>query len=225
MRANLFQTSIGKKALMAVSGLALVGFVIMHLLGNLQFFQGPEAINAYAVKLRHLGPLLWVARGVLLLALIVHVRTSIQVSVENRRARGVAYAAYQPGVTGPAARSMLLTGLLLLSYIVYHLLHFTFGVTNPAISHAHDALGRHDVYRMVVLSFQQLPIAVTYVVAMALLFLHLHHGIGSTFQTLGLNSERGIELTEQIGRALALLLFFGYMSIPVAIQMGLLRAP
>ena len=223
MRANLFQTSIGKKALMAVSGLALVGFVIMHLLGNLQFFQGPEAINAYAVKLRHLGPLLWVARGVLLLALIVHVRTSIQVSVENRRARGVAYAAYQPGVTGPAARSMLLTGLLLLSYIVYHLLHFTFRVAHPELVHATDALGRHDVYRMMVMSFREPRISAAYIAGMATLCLHLAHGFGSAFQTLGLSNERTIPLTAAVSGALAGLIFLGYASIPVAVLLGWVR--
>jgi len=210
---------------MAISGLVLLLFVIGHLVGNLLVFLGPGALNDYAEHLRALGPLLWVARIGLLSAVIVHIITSIQLVVENRRARAQRYAVYRPQVTPLSARGMAVSGLMVLAFIVYHLLHFTFGVTNPAISHAHDALGRHDVYRMVVLSFQQLPIAVTYVVAMALLFLHLHHGIGSTFQTLGLNSERGIELTEQIGRALALLLFFGYMSIPVAIQMGLLRAP
>lgn len=223
LTARALQSSIGKKALMAVSGLVLLGFVIAHLLGNLQIFLGPEAINAYAVKLRHYGALLWVARGVLLLALLLHVWTSIQVTVENRRARGGRYAVYRPGVTGVAARSMMLTGVLLLSYIAYHLLHFTFRTVHPELVHATDALGRHDVYRMMVRSFQDPGISAAYVAGMAALCLHLSHGFGSAFQTLGLNTERTIPLTTALSRLLAGLIFLGYTSIPAAVLLGRVR--
>lgn len=223
LTARALQSSIGKKALMAVSGLVLLGFVIAHLLGNLQIFLGPEAINAYAVKLRHYGALLWVARGVLLLALLLHVWTSVQISVENRRARGSRYAVYRPGVTTLAARSMLPTGALLLSYIVYHLLHFTFRTAHPELTHATDALGRHDVYRMMVLSFQDVYISASYIVGMTALCLHLAHGFGSSFQTLGLNTERAIPVTAALSRVTAALIFLGYVSIPVAVQAGWLQ--
>ena len=216
----MLQSSIGKKALMAVSGLMLVGFVIAHLLGNLQIFLGPQAINAYAVKLRHYGALLWVARGLLLLAAVVHIRTSIQLSLENRRARGTPYAVFQPGVTGLAARSMLLTGLLLLSYLVYHLLHFTFRTVHPELTHAVDALGQHDVYRMMVRSFQDPWISGTYILGMAVLSLHLAHGFGSAFQTLGLANERTIPATAVLSRVAAALIFLGYASIPAAVLFG-----
>lgn len=216
---------------MAATGLMLVGFVIMHLLGNLQIFLGPAALNAYAVKLRHLGPLLWVARGVLLIALLIHVRTSTLLSVENRRARnspaggrgGGRYAVFQPGVTGLAARSMLLTGVLLFSYVVYHLLHFTFHIAHPELSRAVDALGRHDVYRMVVMSFRDPRISGAYIAAMAALCLHLAHGFGSAFQTLGLTDERTIPVAAAASRLLAGLIFLGYASIPAAVLFGWIK--
>jgi succinate dehydrogenase / fumarate reductase cytochrome b subunit len=215
------RSSIGKKSLMALSGLAVLLFVIGHLLGNLLVFLGPDALNSYAQHLRELGPLLWAARLGLLAAVTIHIVTSVQLTLENRRARGQAYAVYRPKVTTLGARTMAVSGSAVLAFVVYHLLHFTFRVTNPGISQAHDALGRHDVYRMVVLSFRQWPIALSYVTAMALLFLHLGHGIASTAQTLGLNTERLIPVTERAGRGLAWALFAGYCAIPIAIYLGI----
>lgn len=215
---------------MAGTGLCLIGFVIAHLLGNLQIFLGPEAINAYAVKLRHYGALLWVARGLLLLAAAIHIETSIRLSLENRRARlparqagGTRYAVFQPGVTGPAARSMLPTGLLLLSYIAYHLLHLTFRTVHPELVHATDAQGRHDVYRMIVQSFREPGIAGAYIAGMAALSLHVSHGFGSAFQTLGLANERTIPTTAVLSRLAAALIFIGYVSIPTAVYFGWLQ--
>ena len=206
---------------MAVSGLVLVGFVIAHLLGNLLIYLGPEAINAYAKHLRDLGPLLWVARGVLLLAVIVHAETSVRLAIENRRARPQPYEAARHRETTLAARTMMASGLLLVAYLVYHLLHFTFRVTNPAISHATDALGRHDVYAMMVRSFQQPAISLAYILGMTVLCLHLGHGIGSVFQTLGLTNERTIPFATRAGRLLAFAIYLGYISIPLAVLLGL----
>ncbi len=208
---------------MAGTGLCLIGFVVAHLLGNLQIFLGPEAINAYAVKLRHYGALLWVARGLLLLAAVIHIETSIRLSLENRRARGTPYAVFQPAVTGLAARSMLPTGLLLFSYAVYHLLHFTFRTAHPELTHAVDVLGRHDVYRMIVQSFREPGIAGAYIAGMAALCLHVSHGFGSAFQTLGLANERTIPITAAVSRLLGGLIFLGYTSIPAAVLFGWLR--
>jgi succinate dehydrogenase / fumarate reductase cytochrome b subunit len=219
------RASIGKKTLMSLSGLLLLAFVIAHLLGNLLIYGGPDAINAYARKLRDLGPLLWVARGCLLAAAAVHVLTSIQLRLENRRARPQRYRVQRFGETTLAARTMMRSGLLVLAYLAYHLLHFTFRVTNPQISHATDALGRHDVYAMMVLSFQRWPISLAYVAGMAALCLHLEHGIGSTAQTLGLNNRLTVRLMPHVSRLLAVAIFLGYASIPLAVLSGVIPAP
>ena len=209
--------------LMALSGLALFGFVLAHLAGNLLIFLGPDALNAYALKLEHFGAWLWAARAGLLAALVVHIVTSAQLTIENRRARPQAYAAYRPVETTLAARTMMATGILLLAYLVYHLLHFTFRVTNPGISHGVDALGRRDVYTMVVHSFQQLPISLAYVLGVGAVCIHLSHGIASTCQTLGLNNERTIAAVSLAGRMLAAAVFLGYSSIPVAVFAGYIK--
>ena len=208
---------------MALSGLALFGFVVMHLAGNLFIYRGPDALNGYAEKLRHLGPWLWVARGGLLAALVVHIVTSAQLTLENRRARPQPYARYGTAATSLAARTMMLTGVLLLAYLAYHLLHFTFRVTNPDISHGLDALGRRDVYTMVVRSFQQLPISLAYVLGVGAVCFHLSHGIASATQTLGLNDERTLAAVSLGGRAAAITIFLGYSSIPLAVLAGFIR--
>ncbi len=220
---TISNASIGKKAIMAVSGLVLVLFVIGHLMGNLLVFFGPEALNGYALKLRHLGPGLWIARGFLLTALIAHVWVSIHLSRENRKARPVGYRVYRTIETDYATRTMFLSGFLVLAYIIYHLLHFTFGVTNPGVAHLTDSLGHHDVYSMVVRSFQNPLISVGYIVGMALLWSHLNHGVASAFQSLGLNTGRTIPFIGRIGKTISILLFLGYCAIPIAVLFGLIR--
>lgn len=221
------RSSIGKKVLMAASGFVLLGFVVMHLLGNLLIYQGPEALNAYAHKLRELGPVLWAARAFLLAVLVVHVWTSIALTRENWKARPQRYAVQRTRETTLAARSMLISGVMVTAYLVYHLLHFTFRVTNPDISHAMDRFGHTDVYAMAVLSFQQPAITLAYIVGMAAVCLHLSHGIGSACQSLGLNDERTIPAVAFIGRLIAVVLFIGYTAIPLSVLAGLvtIRGP
>ena len=223
MCLSWLRSSIGKKALMAVSGVVLVGFIISHLLGNLLIFRGADALNAYGAKLRHLGWLLWAARGFLLVMTAVHITTSVELAVENRRARPQGYRMQRYAQTTPAARLMLVSGLLVLAYLVYHLLHFTFRVTNPNLSHGIDALGRHDIYTMVVRSFQHVPIALAYIIGMACVCLHLSHGVASAFQTLGLTTERTIPVLSWISRLFALAVFLGYCAIPAAVLSGVVR--
>ena len=225
MTHSMTRSSVGRKAIVAITGILLLGFVIAHLLGNLLVFGGPELLNAYAVKLRHLGPWLWVARAGLLATVTVHIWMTIQLARENRRARGVGYRLRRPETSTLASRTMMLSGLVVLAYIVYHLLHFTFRITNPQISHMVDGAGRYDVYSMVVLSFQQPLIATVYVIAMALLCLHLSHGIGSFFQTMGWNDDHSRRLTGVAGRVLALAIFVGYSAIPLAVRLGIVRLP
>ena len=217
------RSSIGKKTLMALSGVVLLGFVVAHLTGNLLIYAGPAALNAYAKKLRDLGPLLWIARLSLLITVLIHSWTSIALARDNQRARPIGYRLHRTTQTTFAARAMLFSGLLLLVYIVYHLLHFTFGLTNPDLSNLTDSLGHHDVYRMVVGSFQSWPIVVAYVLGMAALCWHLSHGIGSLFQTLGLNHDRTLALCRSVGRFVALVLFLGYISIPLAVWTGFIK--
>ena len=208
---------------MAISGLVLVAFIIGHLAGNLLIFRGPEALNAYGAKLRDLGWGLWAARLGLLLAAAVHIVTSVTLAMENRRARPQPYRIQRYKEATPTSRAMLVSGVLVLAYLVYHLLHFTFRVTHPALSSGVDAQGRHDVHAMVVGSFQQAPITVAYLAGMACVAWHLDHGVASAFQTLGVSSERAVPLFGRLSRLFALAVFLGYSAIPAAVWLGIVR--
>lgn len=205
---------------MAVTGLVLVGFVIGHLAGNLLIFLGPDAINSYARHLEEWQVLTWAVRSILIAAVLVHIIMAVWLSRDNRAARPVGYALKQSLHTTYAARTMMVSGILLTVFIGYHLLHFTFRVTHPAISHFTDAAGRRNVYAMVVLSFQDPYLVIGYVAAMGLLCAHLSHGLGSFLQSLGLNDERMLPKLERAGRLLAWVLFLGYISIPMSILFG-----
>ncbi len=220
MPVQSIRSSLGKKAVMAISGLLFLGFVIGHLLGNLTIFMGPLAINHYAQKLRNLGPGLWIVRAGLLGVVVAHIVSSVLLILENRKARPIAYVRKKTLGTTLAARTMMLSGLLLLAFIVFHLMHYTFRITHPEVSHLIDAEGHHDVYSMVVLSFQQLQISAVYLVAMLLLAMHLSHGISSVPQTLGLNNDRLIPVYKGIGYVVSVLIFIGYSIIPVAVVLG-----
>lgn len=216
------RSSIGKKIVMSVSGILLIGFIVSHLVGNLLIFLGPEAINTYAKKLLDLGPGLWVMRIGLIAVVIVHIVTSIQISADNRRARPVRYAQVHHQESTLSGRTMMLSGLMLLAFIVYHLLHFTFQIVHPEVAHLVDAAGRHDVYTMVVESFRQPLITGVYVIAMVLLGMHLSHGIGSAFQTLGINTDGKDSKYIFVGRIVGLALALGYIAIPVSIFFGII---
>jgi succinate dehydrogenase / fumarate reductase cytochrome b subunit len=230
--AHTLGSSIGRKLLVAVTGLGLLGFVVAHMLGNLQIFQGPEALNAYAANLKSLGPVLWALRGGLLLMFVVHIGLTLKLAAENRAARPERYA--HPGrvQSTPGARSMVLTGLMVLAFVLYHLAHFTLGWTHPehaALTESVAALGgsemRHDVFSMVVLGFQQPLVSGLYLVAVALLALHLSHGVQSVFQSLGLCHPGSESMLRKLGCGVAAVIFFGNASIPVAILAGLVQLP
>ncbi|OGX05538.1 MAG: hypothetical protein A3G87_03105 [Omnitrophica bacterium RIFCSPLOWO2_12_FULL_50_11] len=223
LQSEFITSSIGKKIVIAVTGLFLFGFVIGHLAGNLLIFAGPDALNSYARKLRDLAPLVWSARFVLLASVVFHIWTSILLTIENRAARPIGYEVRKTIQTSIAARTMMLSGLVILAFIIYHLLHFTFRVTHPEISHLTDSLGRHDVYSMVVLSFQKVYISAVYGIAMTLLCLHLAHGASSWLQTLGWNNERTQPLFVRISAAVSLLILIGYVSIPISVLCGVVK--
>jgi len=222
---DTFRSSIGAKTVMGVTGALLVLFVIGHMLGNLQIFLGPDALNHYGELLRTLPEALWAIRAVLLAAVVLHLVSALQLTRLNRAARRDRYAKSVPVQVGIAPRTLLLTGLVVAAFVVYHLLHFTFRTTHPEFAALRDAHGRFDVYSMVVRGFSSPPIALFYVVAQALLAMHLSHGTSSVFQTLGLAAPRWRSLTERLGPIVAWVVLLGNVSIPAAVLLGLLRLP
>ncbi len=218
---DFWRSSIGGKTTMAVTGVLLFLFVIAHLLGNLQIFAGPKAINDYAKTLHDLGPLLWVARIGLLAIFVLHVLTAIRLSRANKAARPVAYAKEATVQASFASRSMLLSGLSLLAFVVYHLLHFTVGAV-----HAEDVAlkgANFDVYAMVVASFSRLPVVIAYVGSQLMLFLHLQHGLQSFAQTLGLSHARYTPMIRSLSFFLAAAIAGGNILIALAPTLGLLQ--
>ncbi|NUM42400.1 MAG: succinate dehydrogenase cytochrome b subunit, partial [Leptospiraceae bacterium] len=189
MKSNIgfFQSSIGKKFLMAGTGVLLLGFVIVHMLGHLQMFLGQNAYNHYAHTLKSLGLILWILRIGLFLIFIVHVTTGVILARENSLARPICYTYFQTVQASLASRTMFFSGMLISLFIVYHLLHFTIGVTNPEIFKLTDSEGRPDVYSMMIFSFKNYFITTIYFLAMLALSFHLSHGFFSAFQTLGIN--------------------------------------
>lgn len=224
-------SSLGKKYLMAVTGVLLVLFVIGHLLGNLQVLAGDggEAINTYAAFLKSKPALLWVVRLGLLAIVGIHIVSAIQVSRLNRAARPIGYHGQPvPPAASYASRTMLMGGVIIAAFIVYHLLHFTVLVREINLTgidfHAlRDLKGRHDVYRMMVIGLSQPMVAGFYVVAITLLTLHLSHGVSALCQSLGLRTRGWKTLADEGARALAWALFIGYVSIPACILFGLVK--
>ena len=207
--------------IVAATGGVLILFVLGHLLGNLQIFIGPSWINSYAEHLRQLGPFLWVIRGSLLVIVVVHIYYTIRLAVENRRARPERYRRKDIVKATLASRSMVMSGLVLLAFIIYHLLHFSFRTTDPRFATLpHDPLGHYDVYSMMILGFSHPLVSVFYIFSMFLLCLHLSHGSSSFFQSLGLNNKKLAPRLAWGGRAFAWLLFVGYSSIPAAVLLG-----
>jgi succinate dehydrogenase cytochrome b subunit len=228
MNMNFFRSSLGKKYVMAVSGLALLVFAIGHMVGNLQVFLGPDQINAYGNFLQTTPELLWSARLGLLVMVALHIYTAIQVSAENKAARPVAYAQYQPVAASYASRTMLMSGLIVLAFIIYHLLHYTVQVrainfTGSDFLPLHDPKGRHDIYRMLILGFSNIWVSGFYLLGVGLLSVHLSHGASSMFQSLGLKSEPAGRWIDRLSWAGAIVLFLGYASIPLAVLAGLLK--
>lgn len=222
---RFFNSSLGRKYIMALTGFAMVGFVIAHLFGNLQVFLGPEAINRYGSFLRSMGELLWVARIGLLGMILLHVWAAIKLSAENKAARPIAYENYDPTAASYASRTMLMSGLIILFFIIYHLLHFTVQIpginfTDTDFRLMHDAQERHDVFGMMVLGFRQPLVSLFYIVGVALLALHLSHGVSAMFQSLGWKKKSYECLLDGAAKAIAIFIFVGYSSIPIAILLG-----
>ena len=221
-----WNTMIGKKVVMAITGIALVGFVIGHILGNLKIFTGPETINAYSRFLREVGmpeleygQLLWLVRIFLLICVALHITAAVQLTRMSRAARPIGYTTKKDIETTWGARTMRWGGVLLVAFIVFHLFHLTGGLVGFGPGQFKDLA----VYQNVVAAFAVWPIASFYIIAMAALCFHLDHGIWSLLQTLGWNTARNEATLQMISRGIAVVVFVGFTSVPGAVMTGWIR--
>lgn len=215
------KSSIGKKWIVALTGLVMFGFVVGHMIGNLQIFLGPEAINLYGAMLHAWPEALWIVRSVMLTALVLHVVYSLRVRIESKKARPEKYAVTKRVASSFSSRMMAVSGLLLLGFVIFHLAHYTAHTVDPGFAGMHDEKGRHDVYRMLIEGFSNPLVSIFYIVAMVLLCSHLAHGAWSWMQTLGLRPKK-IAAGSLLGaRVIAIVLAVGYSAIPVAVLAGM----
>jgi succinate dehydrogenase / fumarate reductase cytochrome b subunit len=222
---RFYRSTVGKKIIMAVTGLIGIGFVIAHMAGNLQVFVGAEKINAYGAMLH--GPLAevtWALRALLIVAVVLHVTMAIQLTARAREARPVGYQMRDPQVSTLASRTMRWGGVLLLVFIVVHLLHFTAERIDPAgFDGKTDAAGRRDVYGNIVASFRIWWVTALYVASMIALGLHLYHGAWTSIRTLGYAKPSENPLKRRIAIAVAVVVWAGFTAVPLAVVAGVLK--
>ncbi|MCP4901575.1 MAG: succinate dehydrogenase cytochrome b subunit [bacterium] len=214
--AAFYSSTLGKKVLMAVTGFILFGFVVVHMIGNLQLYLGAEALNHYAELLQKNRPVLWSFRAVLLFCVSVHIVAAAQVWWRSRSSRPVKYKVFRPPGVDYAARTMAWSGPIIAAFIVYHLLHLTVGSTHP------DFISG-DVYHNVVVSFQSPLVAVTYIIANVLLAIHLYHGLWSFFQTLGLDHPKLDPWRRRLAVTFAVIIGAGNTSMPLSVLAGVVQ--
>jgi len=223
-RVGWFRSTLGSRVVVSLTGLGLVGFVVFHMLGNLQVFEGPAALNSYAAMLRDMPMFLWAARIGLLGVAIFHIALAIQLALRNRRARPAGYALREYRHASVASRTMALTGSVLLVFVVFHLLHLTAGLTDPSGNNRLDAGGHADVYGKVVHAFQNPLYVVIYLVGQLALGVHLSHAVSGSLQTRGIEHAAFNRLFQAAGPAVAVLVVFGNLAIIFAIFFGIVRA-
>ncbi len=214
--AILYQSVIGKKIIMAVTGFILCGFVMGHMIGNLQLFAGPAKLNHYAELLQSLGGALWAIRGILLLSVGLHIAMAIQLTMLKWDARPNAYIKKAAIASTYASRTMIWSGPIVGCFIVYHLLHFTTG-------QALDGFVKGDVYHNVVLGFQNPAAALFYMIANILLAIHLYHGVWSMFQSLGVAHPRYTPILKTAAKVYGYIIGIGNVSMPLAVLAGLVK--
>lgn len=213
----LWDSSVGKKAIMAVTGLIWLAYLITHVLANLLVFQGPVKINAYSAFLHGTGGALWAARLVLIAALVLHITAAIQLAARSQQARPTGYAAgREPQVSTLASRTIRWGGALILIFLVYHILHFTVGTVHPDFVEG-------DPYHNVASGFHNPLVVGFYLIAMAAVGLHLYHGVWSSGRSLGLSPPSPHPLRRTVALVLALLIWLGFTIIPIAVYAGVVR--
>lgn len=214
---RFYGTTLGKKFLMALTGVILLGFVVVHMVGNLQVYQGPEKLNHYSEFLHEHSGLLWAARLVLLFSVLVHIIAATQLAIRNWQGRPIGYRAYRSGDLGVdyAARTMVWSGPIIAAFVVYHILHLTTGSVVAGFVPG-------DVYHNVVAGFRIPSVAIFYILANLLLGLHLYHGIWSFFQTVGWEHPRFNPVRRGLAVVLSLVIAAGNISIPVAVLTGVI---
>jgi succinate dehydrogenase / fumarate reductase, cytochrome b subunit len=213
---SLYRSTIGKKVIMAVTGLIMAGFLVMHMAGNLQAFDGSTRINGYSAFLHSTGELLWLARVVLLVAVVLHINAAIQLTRIARAARPLDYAERRPQVSTIASRSLRWGGVILAAFIVFHILHMTTGTVHPSFTPG-------DVYHNLVTGFRVWPVAAFYLVSMGALGLHLYHGVWSSARTLGIARPTPHPLHRPVAIVVSVVVAAGFALIPIAVLAGWLR--
>jgi succinate dehydrogenase / fumarate reductase cytochrome b subunit len=215
---GFWASTVGKKIVMAVTGAILFGFVIAHLLGNLQVFVGPEKLNAYGAFLHRIGEFLWPARIILLISVTLHIVATVQLALRKKRARPIGYSRKQDIASSYASRTMYWSGPIVLAFIIFHLLHLTAGYIHPGAVYIEG-----DVYHNVISGFQVWWVSLSYIVAVSLLGLHLRHGLWSMFQTVGIHQPNHTAKLQKAAIVIALLIVLGYISIPISVLLGLVK--
>jgi succinate dehydrogenase / fumarate reductase cytochrome b subunit len=220
---DFYKAAVGKKAVMAVTGIILFGFILVHMVGNLHLYEGPQYMNDYGTFLRQVGApaipphaALWIARVVLLAAVVLHIWAAWQVSRKNREARPVRYEQRPKKHTSYASRTMRWGGVIILLFVIYHLLHFTLGTVHPDFREG-------EPYQNVVAGFRVWWVSLFYVVAQVALGFHLYHGVWSLFQSLGWNHPRFNHWRDGFAHAFAWIVTLGNISFPIAVLTGLVR--
>ena len=213
-----YASMVGKKVVMGVTGLIGVGFVILHSLGNLLVFRGPDAINTYSRFLKGTGELLWTLRVILIVAVILHVIAALQLTRQSRAARPIGYERHKPQVATLASRTMRWGGALLLVFIVLHILHFTTGTIRPE-----GVFSKEDVYANIVLSFRIWWVSLFYILSMVALGLHLFHGAWSSVRSIGVSPPSPQPLHHKISIVIAILVWAAFTAIPVVVLLGIVR--
>jgi succinate dehydrogenase / fumarate reductase cytochrome b subunit len=215
---HFWRSTNGKKAVMAVTGAILFLFVIGHLLGNLQIFEGRAKLNAYGLFLHNIGELLWIVRIVLIVSVVLHITATVQLALRNKAARSVNYSRKQSIHSSYASRTMYWSGPIVLAFVIFHLLQFTAGYIHPE-----SRFIPGDVYHNVVAGFRVWWVSAWYIFSLCLLGLHLRHGMWSMFQSLGLNHPRHTPILKKTALVLAILITVGYISIPIAVLTGFVK--
>jgi succinate dehydrogenase / fumarate reductase cytochrome b subunit len=216
--ATFWGSTNGKKAVMAVTGAILFAFIIGHLAGNLQIFEGRDKLNAYGHFLHSIGELLWPVRIVLIASVLLHITATVQLALLKKRARPVGYSRKAAIASSYASRTMYWSGPIVLAFVIFHLLQFTAGYIHPESQFIEG-----DVYHNVVAGFQVWWVSVWYIISVSLLGLHLSHGISSMFQSLGFNHPKHTPILKSAAVAIAVVITLGYISIPISVLLGIVK--